>query len=221
MSFVHPWIIVAGAAAATLPVIVHLLTRPRPVRMPLSTIRFVREAIQQRRAQHRLRDWIVLALCTLAVLLLALAIARPLLGPQPLVAEVQEGDAVRVVLLDLSQSMAATSGGIQAIERAAHGRGRLPALPAGPAGEPGFRGGRQRPANAGRVPAAAARSRAPRPVPHHDPARGAALPRVRRQPGREYGRAAVWRRTAARAGCPAPWKTPCWQPTTTARPAWF
>ena len=47
MSFLHPWAWAAGAAAALVPIAVHWLTRPRPTRMPLSTLRFVREAVQQ------------------------------------------------------------------------------------------------------------------------------------------------------------------------------
>jgi hypothetical protein len=118
MTFLHPWAIWIGVAAAGLPVAVHFLTRPRPTRMPLSTLRFVREAVYQRRARHRLRDIVLLVLRTLAVLLLALAVAQPQWGGQPLVSERQEGDAVRVVLLDVSQSMAAADHGIEAIERA-------------------------------------------------------------------------------------------------------
>jgi hypothetical protein len=118
MTFLHPWAIWIGAAAAALPVAVHLLTRPRPVRLPLSTLRFVREAVHQRRARHRLRDLVILALRTAAVLLLALAVARPQWGERPLVSDRQAGDTVRVVILDVSQSMAATERGIEAIERA-------------------------------------------------------------------------------------------------------
>ena len=36
----HPWAIAIGVLAAGLPVLIHWLTRPRPVRFPLSTIRF-------------------------------------------------------------------------------------------------------------------------------------------------------------------------------------
>ena len=107
-----------GAASATLPVLVHFLTRPRPVRMPLSTIRFVREAIREQKARHRLRDFIILALRTTAILLIALALARPQWGARPLVSDQEEGASVRVVVVDVSQSMAATHGGLANIERA-------------------------------------------------------------------------------------------------------
>ncbi len=118
MTFLHPWAVWVGVAAAAAPLAIHLLTRPRPVRMPLSTIRFVREAVRQRRARHRLRDLLILALRTAAVLLLALVVARPQWGERPLISDRRAGDAVRVVILDQSQSMAATEAGIEAVERA-------------------------------------------------------------------------------------------------------
>ncbi len=117
MTFAIPWIFALGIIAAAAPAIIHWLTHPRPVRMPLSTLRFVREAIRQRRATHRLRDWLILALRTLAILLLAAAFAGPQWGERSLMDE-DAGDAVRVVVLDVSQSMAAADGNTPAIERA-------------------------------------------------------------------------------------------------------
>ena len=116
--FLHPWAIIAGAVLVGLPVALHFLTKPRPVRMPLSTIRFVREAIHVRRARHRLRDVIVLALRTLAIALVALAVARPQPTQQPLVSDAQAGSAVRIVVVDASQSMAALQRGVTSLERA-------------------------------------------------------------------------------------------------------
>jgi hypothetical protein len=118
MTFLHPWAIWIGVAAAAGPVLIHWLTRPRPVPLPLSTLRFVREAVRQQQSWHRLRDWLLLALRTLAVLLLALAVARPQWGQRPQVLDLSGSDAVRVVLLDLSQSMAAREGAVEQIERA-------------------------------------------------------------------------------------------------------
>src|SRR5437588_2888864 len=107
MTFLHPWAIMLGVAAAALPIAIHLLTKPRPVRMPLSTIRFVRAAVRQRRARSRLRDIIILGLRALAVLLLAAAVARPLLGKPQLIAADDSAHAARVLVLDVSQSLAA------------------------------------------------------------------------------------------------------------------
>lgn len=118
MSFLHPWALVIGVAAAAGPVLIHWLTRPRPVRMPLSTLRFVREAVRQQRSWHRLRDLVLLCLRTLAVLLIALAVARPQWGQRLQVSDLQGSDVVRVVILDVSQSMAAREGAVEQIERA-------------------------------------------------------------------------------------------------------
>lgn len=118
MSFVHPWALTVGGLAATLPVLIHFLTRPKPRRFPLSTLRFVRQAVEQRKTRHRLRDFIVLMLRTAAILLLALAIARPRGALQPLVDPAAPGSAVRIVLVDVSQSMAADERGVQQFERA-------------------------------------------------------------------------------------------------------
>jgi hypothetical protein len=117
MTFLHPWAMVIGALAAGLPVAIHFLTKPRPVRMQLSTVRFVREAVRQRRSWNRLRDIVLLTLRTLAILAIALAMARPQWGNRSLVSNVQGADAVRVVVLDVSQSMAATDGAVEQIER--------------------------------------------------------------------------------------------------------
>src|SRR5262245_5677692 len=118
MNFLHPWAVVLGVTGISLPLLIHWLTRPRPVRVPLSTIRFVKELVQQRRARQRLRDWLILALRVLAVLLLAVAIARPQEGTQPLVDPEGTESAARVILIDVSQSMAAESHGVQLLERA-------------------------------------------------------------------------------------------------------
>ncbi|HJT34807.1 MAG TPA: BatA and WFA domain-containing protein [Pirellulales bacterium] len=115
----HPWAIAIGVAALAGPLVVHLLTRPRPARLPLSTIRFVIELVQQRRARKRLRDALILALRTTAVALLALAVARPLSGGRrPEALDDSPAAAVRVVLLDVSQSMAARHGSVRVFERA-------------------------------------------------------------------------------------------------------
>ena len=118
MTFLHLWPIYVGALCAAIPLAVHWLTRPRPKRMPLSTLRFVREMAEQRRAHNRLRDFIILALRVAAVLLLAWALARPLWSTRAAVVPDEEASVARVVLLDASQSMAVGQGGVEAFERA-------------------------------------------------------------------------------------------------------
>ncbi len=105
--FMHPMLFVIGLCGAAIPVVVHLLTRPQPVRMPLSTIRLVSDALHQRRAKDRLRDFLVLLFRSLAVALLAMAIARPLLDGDQRPQTGEQADRVKIVLVDASQSMGA------------------------------------------------------------------------------------------------------------------
>jgi hypothetical protein len=116
MNLLHPWYL-AGLAAIGLPIAIHYLTRPRPRVLPLSTIAFVRSAVQQRRTKSKLRDIIILLLRGLAVMLLVIAFTRPLIGAKKLTPR-EEGNAARVVILDQSQSMAAVSRGVSSFERA-------------------------------------------------------------------------------------------------------
>jgi Aerotolerance regulator N-terminal/von Willebrand factor type A domain len=118
MSFLNAWAIGIGTAALLAPLAVHFLTKPRPVSFPLSTIRFLREVIEQRRARSRIRDFIVLLLRMLAVGLLAMALARPLWEQAPLVAARSTGEVSRVVMIDVSQSMSAGGGGSTVLQRA-------------------------------------------------------------------------------------------------------
>jgi hypothetical protein len=119
MSFLHFWAIPAGLATLGIPLIVHWLTKPRPVRYSLSTVRFVRDVIRQRRSTSRLRDWLILLLRAAAILLFAMVLARPSIGNRaPAATGDSQSQTVRVVVLDVSQSMAATANGIETLERA-------------------------------------------------------------------------------------------------------
>ena len=114
MSFLHWWAIGIGAVALIAPLAVHFLTKPKPVAFSLSTVRFLREVIEQRKARSRFRDWLILLLRGLCIALLALGLSRPLLKKPPAVTTQGSGDTARVILLDVSQSMSAGSGGVTA-----------------------------------------------------------------------------------------------------------
>lgn len=118
MNFLNAWAIGIGALALAAPLAVHLLTRPKPVAFRLSTVKLLEEVIQQRRARSRLRDWLVLLIRSLAVALLALAIARPVFTSGNGVPTTAEQNTARVILLDVSRSMAAGSGGVSGISQA-------------------------------------------------------------------------------------------------------
>ena len=66
-----------GMAAAVLPLAIHLLSRGRTRPEPFSDLSFLQRVHQSRMRRIHLRQWLVLLLRTLAILLLAAAFARP------------------------------------------------------------------------------------------------------------------------------------------------
>ena len=118
LTFLNPWALAIGGLALAAPLAIHFLTRPKPQPLPLSTIRFVWEAISEQKSRQRLRDFLVLLLRVLAIALLAAAMARPFLRQTVVDPETQQASVARVIILDTSLSMSAGRGGGQPIERA-------------------------------------------------------------------------------------------------------
>jgi hypothetical protein len=118
VNLANPLLALVGVGLASLPVIVHLLTRPRPVQLPFSAMRFLSEVEAARRRRSRLRDALVLGLRTTAVVALALAVGR-LRAARGVDEAAPDEPLDRVVVVDVSRSMNARSGGgVTAIERA-------------------------------------------------------------------------------------------------------
>src|ERR671919_584735 len=107
--FLHP-IYLFGLLAASLPILIHLLNRRRLKRVRFPAVRFVLLSQKRISRSYRLRHWLLLALRTLAVIVLALLLANPIFqtgaglfaggGPVSL-----------VVLLDNSLSMTWSADG--------------------------------------------------------------------------------------------------------------
>lgn len=103
MTFLNPLFLI-GLAAAAIPIAVHLFNFRRPQRVDFSTLRFLRELEATAVQRVRIRQWLLLALRTLAILFLVLAFAQPTLSESDGVLE--EGGARSVALvLDNSRSM--------------------------------------------------------------------------------------------------------------------
>lgn len=77
LSFMSSSFLVAGAVCAIGPVLIHLLNRRRHRTIHWAAMEFLRKAVQKKRRMLNLRDWLLLAIRTLAVFLFGLAIARP------------------------------------------------------------------------------------------------------------------------------------------------
>src|SRR5499426_3468220 len=101
--FLHP-IYLFGLAAASLPILIHLLNRRRLKRIRFPAVRFILLSQKRISRSYRLRHWILLALRTLAVVFLALLLANPIFQTGAgLFAG--GGPVALVILLDNSLSM--------------------------------------------------------------------------------------------------------------------
>ena len=76
MTFAHPFFLV-GAGVVALPIILHLMFRKKPRRLPFPALRFLREIAPERQRSQRLRSILLLLLRCLLLLFLVLAVARP------------------------------------------------------------------------------------------------------------------------------------------------
>jgi len=76
VNFLNP-LFLFGLAAAAIPVLIHLFTRRKPREVRFPSLEFLAEVNQSEIRRLRLKQWLLLALRTLAVALLAMAMARP------------------------------------------------------------------------------------------------------------------------------------------------
>jgi hypothetical protein len=113
-TLIHAGFLAAGLAVAV-PIIIHLLFRQKTRTLPIGSVRFLHQVVREHRRRRRVRQWLLLALRMLAVLLLALLFARPYRDESYLRGLQQEV----VLLIDRSASMQARdTGGKTAFERA-------------------------------------------------------------------------------------------------------
>ena len=121
MSFLTPAFLF-GALAVAVPIVLHFLRRERLPRMPFSDLRLLRGARVEQTRRQSLRELLLLALRVAAVLLLALAFARPFFADRA-----ASGARATVVLVDTSFSV---SGPGQAAEARALAHAVVDAVPA-------------------------------------------------------------------------------------------
>src|SRR4029079_12537491 len=77
LSFLSPLFLI-GAAAAAVPIVLHLLKREPETRVKLAAVRLLKQAPVEHTQNRHLRELILLALRVAALVLLALAFARPI-----------------------------------------------------------------------------------------------------------------------------------------------
>lgn len=116
-SVLHPALL-WGALAVGLPILIHLLSRRRVKVRDWAAMEFLLAANRRKRRSIRLEQLILLLLRCLALLLLALLVARPVTRSVLAARLGAEAPAERVVLLDDSPSMSVQAGTSSVFERA-------------------------------------------------------------------------------------------------------
>src|SRR4051812_39408125 len=104
----HP-ILIVGAALVGLPIVLHLIMKQEPKRLPFPAFRFLQQRLRTNQRKLRLRHFVLLALRMLLIALFALTLYQPsvlseglnLTGDQPLAV---------VVVIDTSPGMGYAEG---------------------------------------------------------------------------------------------------------------
>jgi hypothetical protein len=108
MPFLAPLMLI-GAAAGAIPLILHFFYRARYRPVPWGAMKFLRLAVEQTSRRLRFQELILLLLRILVLILLAVALARPFISSA--VTAGKRGEAVDAVfVIDLSYSMNAREG---------------------------------------------------------------------------------------------------------------
>ena len=102
LSFLSP-LFLAGAAVAAVPIVLHLLKREPEMRVKFAAVKLIKQAPVEYTDRRHLRELLLLALRVTALVLLALAFARPFFATGVAVGST----GVTVVALDTSYSLAA------------------------------------------------------------------------------------------------------------------
>lgn len=100
-SFLYPAFLI-GAAAAAVPILLHLLRNQQAPELRFSAVQLLLGVRVEQAQRRRIRDWLLLAMRVAALLLLALAFARPYVIEDP-----TTGGRATIVAVDRSASMTA------------------------------------------------------------------------------------------------------------------
>jgi hypothetical protein len=105
LQFLAPLFLVAGAVAASVPLIIHLLNREKARRLVFSAIRFIKMSHQVNVQRHRLKQLILLLMRILILAMLGIAFARPFFAENPKVIAETGGKRNVAIIFDASYSM--------------------------------------------------------------------------------------------------------------------
>lgn len=127
--FRHPGLAALGAALIAVPILIHLLNRRRFKVVRWGAMTFLLAAFKKTRRRLELENLLLLLLRALAVALLGLAVARPMLSSDSPLATMVGARRDVVIVLDASYSMAYRDGASSSYDRGlAHARSILEQL---------------------------------------------------------------------------------------------
>lgn len=98
-----------GGLAIGIPILLELLNRTRIRRVKWAAMRFLEVCVKENRRRLRLEDLLLLLVRCLVVLLLALALARPLFSPNPEAGGLNDA-VTAIILIDVSYGMQMSDG---------------------------------------------------------------------------------------------------------------
>lgn len=110
IGLVNP-LLASGLGLAAMPILIHLLSRRRYRRVEWGATLFLLQAEQENRRRVQFEQWLLLALRVLAMIVLALLVARPFVRPGVIAKLLGGRDAARrVLLIDDSASLGFRDG---------------------------------------------------------------------------------------------------------------
>ena len=115
LTFLAPWIAIAGVAGISIPILIHLLSRRNRPPVKWAAMRFILEAWQARRRRLRLQQILLLVIRCLIPVILGLALAQPLLSSTGLLGN--QGRTIHLIIDNSMASMSPDTSGNTALER--------------------------------------------------------------------------------------------------------
>ena len=104
MTFLNPAILI-GLAAASIPILIHLLNLRKLKKIEFSTLNFLKELQKNKIRRVRLKQWLLLALRVLIILMIVTAFARPTLEGVSIGGTTSAAKTTAVFILDDTFSM--------------------------------------------------------------------------------------------------------------------